>query len=158
MRSLGFLAIGLALGFLMGFYWNSSPKEAVIIQTELKETKTQQTKIDGLTSLPKKTSATSSKPSITKKTSLVGRQMTVSNQIIEQLERDWNDLPQQVRLVREEEGWRVTNLQKASSFARLGFVEGDLITKEAFDALNRMGPIDQDLARRFSRILNRVTY
>jgi hypothetical protein len=84
------------------------------------------------------------------------RQITVTSQMVAKLEMDWNNLPQQVRLMRENEGWRVIVLQANSLFAELGLKEGDLITNVAVESLGAGQP-DADLPVRFSNILRQVT-
>ena len=58
-----------------------------------------------------------------------------SSELLSQLEEQWNDLPNQVRLVREERGWRVMALEPASLFARVGLKVGDLITNESVEEM-----------------------
>lgn len=84
------------------------------------------------------------------------RQLTITGELIAEMEDQWEDLPDQIRLARESGGWRVAFIEDDSVFIRAGFRQDDLITQNAVDAL-RTNTGDQNIAERFSRILEHVS-
>lgn len=83
--------------------------------------------------------------------------ISISDELISDLEEQWNDLPNQVRLQREARGYRVIFLQKGSSFSRTGLRQGDLITRESLEELLSSENGDQELTARVVRIFGHVS-
>jgi hypothetical protein len=85
------------------------------------------------------------------------RLITLSSHTIAEMENNWNNLGQDIRVAREDDGWRITELGRNSLFAKAGFVKGDLITEKAVAALHDSEVGYDNLPERFSRILRSIT-
>jgi len=87
-----------------------------------------------------------------------GRIITLTTSAIAEMEENWNSLNHDIRLKREDDGWRIIELNRNSLFAKAGFMQGDLITQKAVESLRyqESGLID-NLPERFSKILSSVT-
>lgn len=166
MKYLGILAVGLFIGYFAG-HRSPPPQEAAQCEPASdKETKSaarvEQPRLD----VPKiNAKRIETPPAKLRQTSPAkveamkpGRHITLTSETVKKLEEDWRDLAQQVRLVRENDGWRVTNLQNNSLFAQIGFRDGDLITANAIESLRTAEPGHEDLPERFLKVLNQVTY
>ncbi|MGE0528069.1 MAG: hypothetical protein AB7G93_13565 [Bdellovibrionales bacterium] len=80
--------------------------------------------------------------------------LSLSEGLIAQMEKDWNDLPTQAEARRETRGWRFTRVDPNSIFFRAGLRAGDLVTTEFLDRLRNS---DARLVLRMEQILNRIT-
>jgi hypothetical protein len=85
----------------------------------------------------------------------LGRQVIIGGSLVSQMENAWNELPKQIQLRREDDGWRVLQIEQGSLFAKSGLMEGDLITDKAIESLRIESG---DLPERFFRIFNHVTH
>ncbi len=79
--------------------------------------------------------------------------LTVSEDLATDMERDWEDLPNQIHVMEEERGWRVLYIREGSLFSRTGLRDGDLITRQSLEALNAGARGGDPLSQRMSRIL-----
>lgn len=81
-------------------------------------------------------------------------QLTIDEGLANRLEGDWDDLPNQIHVMREERGYRVMYLKEGSLVSEMGLHRGDLITRESLDSLGGQG---SPLAGRVARILGHVS-
>jgi hypothetical protein len=72
------------------------------------------------------------------------------------MERDWDDLPNQVHIMQDGAGWRIVYLREGSTFAQTGLHQGDLITREELGKLNTLDSKGVPLLEKFSNVLNHV--
>lgn len=84
------------------------------------------------------------------------KQITVHEEDIITMERQWNSLPHQIQVVAESDGWKIHTIDPTSPFARAGLNTGDFITKSFVENFgkNNSNPL---LSRRLLNILNKVT-
>ncbi len=78
----------------------------------------------------------------------------ISEQILADLEAEWNNLPATTVARREDRGWRMVRVDQDSGFTRIGIRTGDLITT---DFLKNLEMSNLQQSDRFQQILNRVT-
>lgn len=84
------------------------------------------------------------------------RELTLNDAIVRQMESQWYQLPQMVKMNREQRGWRVHYVNQNSVFAEAGFRQNDLITDKAIYSLQDQNSKSNGLAHRLIRILNHV--
>lgn len=77
-------------------------------------------------------------------------QLVISEQLADQMEENWDDLPNQLHIMKEENGYRVIYVQDGSLASQTGLQSGDLITRES------LGSLDRGQAERVARILSHV--
>lgn len=157
MRSLSFLVVGLVLGLLIA-KWSAKEIPPTPLPAAEKtecppgiapETKAQTPpQPKKLTFRPAQTVVVDREPA--------RRTITLDSSMIREMESSWNDLRRQIRMARENGGWRVLEVERNSLFAKAGFVSGDLITENAVDSLRDQGPEAGDLPDRFRTILRYI--
>jgi len=81
-------------------------------------------------------------------------QLTIDESLADKLESDWEDLPNQIHVMKEERGFRVLYIKEGSLIQQTGLHNGDLITRETLEALGGNG---SPLANRVARILGHVS-
>lgn len=86
------------------------------------------------------------------------RELTITSSQVARMEREWNNLYQQMRLKREDGGWRIVYLKDYSIFTESGLRQGDLITDTALQEMRRHDTNNEGLADRFYTVLNYLVY
>lgn len=102
-----------------------------------------------------KTEAGAKRPTVERSRQML--EITLSEELVTLLEREWNDLPLQAEAAREPRGWRLVRIQPDSHLFRSGLRDGDLITTEFLDRLRAAQNGGAGLALRVEHILNRIT-
>jgi len=82
--------------------------------------------------------------------------LSLTEDVIRNIEEQWNDLPQLAEAVRELRGWRIVRVETGSVFAKTGLKQGDLVTTEFLENL-RTSHNQATLALRVEQVLNRIT-
>ena len=83
-------------------------------------------------------------------------ELTINEDLVQRLERNWTDLPRQAQLENEAGGWRVRFIDKDSLFAEIGLQPGDFISHQAIQNLKFANAGNSYLSDRVIRILNHV--
>lgn len=84
-----------------------------------------------------------------------GREITLSEGLVQALESRGRDLQKEIELTREENGYRIKALRSDSPFAKAGLQKGELITNKALEQL-KSNSDSGDLPQRFSLILDSI--
>ena len=74
---------------------------------------------------------------------------------VSRMETEWNELPTEAEAVREQRGWRMTNVNPNGTFYQAGFRVNDIITPDFLENLTSSSGVQ--FAQRIEHILNRVT-
>lgn len=83
--------------------------------------------------------------------------ISISDELVSDMEDQWADLPNQIRLKKERRGYRVVYLRGDSIFAQTGLQTGDLITRESLERMNDSFRGNEQLTTRVARILGHVS-
>lgn len=83
-------------------------------------------------------------------------ELIISEEIVTELEKNWQDLPYQIRLSAEDRGLRVSYLSENSLFIKVGLQSGDLIGYDTLQTMKDSNSNTYQLSNRVVRILNYV--
>lgn len=83
-------------------------------------------------------------------------ELTISEELVRELEKNWYELRNQVQLANEKDGWRVQFVDPNSLFSRTGLQAGDFISQAAILNLKMANGDNNNLSDRVIRILNHV--
>jgi hypothetical protein len=78
--------------------------------------------------------------------------LSISEDLAIDMERDWDDLPNQIHVMEEEGGWRVLYIREGSLFSQTGLRVGDLINRQLLESLDAGVRAGDPLSQRMSRI------
>ncbi len=167
MKYVGLLLIGLVLGFGIGRYTAPVPPPPVVESQPEPATPPPEDAVDQSSLEPAAppdtpvTSVDKALPSNNLPPPASGPSLNVNEDLVVQMEQQWDDLPNQIHMTREEKGWRVSFIQSGSPLAQAGVQAGDLITPEMVDAVSdgaSGGGVDEDtVSDRLVNIFNYVS-
>jgi len=83
--------------------------------------------------------------------------LSISEDLATDMERDWDNLPNQIHVMEEEGGWRVLYIRDGSLFSQIGLRGGDLINRQLLEALNEGVRAGDPLSQRMSRIFEHTS-
>lgn len=85
--------------------------------------------------------------------------VNLSYETILDLEKNWDFLPGQIQLTKEQRGWRVKSIQAYSTLSNAGLNQGDLITEKFVKEFSENSDFQSvgQMEKRVMNILNHVT-
>lgn len=83
-------------------------------------------------------------------------ELSLTEELVKELEKNWSELPRQAQIANEVDGWRVKYIDQHSLFASTGLQEGDFISFQAIRNLKEADHSNQNLSERVIRLLNHV--
>jgi hypothetical protein len=82
--------------------------------------------------------------------------LTINEHVVEELEKNWDELRSQIQVSTEARGFRVKYLSDKSPFLQAGLQTGDLVPFETLRAMQDSNPEEKQLAERVVRIFEHV--
>ena len=83
-------------------------------------------------------------------------ELSLTEELVKELEKNWSELPRQAQIANEVDGWRVKYIDQHSLFASTGLQEGDFISFQAIRNLKEADHSNENLSERVIRLLNHV--